>query len=376
MATFGVIDLYNLYYRAAKGVTGDAFTRAGMGLQTCFLGMRKLMMEMGCDHLVVCAEGHSWRYDHYPQYKASRRIERAKMTLQEREEDEIIRLTLTDFIKYLQNDTRVTLLLCDVAEGDDMIARFIKLHPNDEHILMSSDSDFIQLLDHNVTIYDAMLVRLITTEGVTDWKGREMVFEVKSDGKLKIKGVVSEVKAQHDKEQRAKAREDKSYEPVPFSWSIDDEWWKRALFTKCVRGDKGDGIFSAYPGVRYKGTKNSVGIQQAWDDRHTKGFEFNNFMNQTWKRPTDEVDEDGNAIIENVLVADEIAINTMLIDLTKQPEAVRNEMDLTIVEAIQKEPVADVGTKFLKFCNTNQLPKLAQQAQVMARILNRGYPRG
>ena len=37
----------------------------------------------------------------------------------------------------------------------------------------------------------------------------------------------------------------------------DPEW---LLFEKCMRGDTSDNVFSAYPGVRKKGTKNKVGL--------------------------------------------------------------------------------------------------------------------
>ena len=35
------------------------------------------------------------------------------------------------------------------------------------------------------------------------------------------------------------------------------------LFEKCMRGDTSDNVFSAYPGVRKKGTKNKVGLIEA-----------------------------------------------------------------------------------------------------------------
>ena len=48
------------------------------------------------------------------------------------------------------------------------------------------------------------------------------------------------------------------------------------LFEKCMRGDTSDNVFSAYPGVRTKGTRNKVGLIEAFDDRQTKGFNWNN----------------------------------------------------------------------------------------------------
>ena len=42
------------------------------------------------------------------------------------------------------------------------------------------------------------------------------------------------------------------------------------LFEKCMRGDTSDNVFSAYPGVRTKGTKNKVGLIEAYEDKGLK----------------------------------------------------------------------------------------------------------
>ena len=45
-----------------------------------------------------------------------------------------------------------------------------------------------------------------------------------------------------------------------------------------MRGDPSDNIFSAYPGVRTKGTRNKIGLREAFADRQTKGYTWNNLM--------------------------------------------------------------------------------------------------
>jgi 5'-3' exonuclease len=376
MARFAVIDINNLFYRAAKGVQGDAFTRSGMSLHIAFQSFRKLVMDMGCEHLVICAEGRSWRYKAYPEYKAKRRLEKAARTAAEREDDAVLQAALDDLLLFLSEQTRVTVLRSDNVEGDDFIARFIRLHPNDEHILLSSDSDFIQLIADNVTIYDAMLDRIITKDGVKDGKGRPLVFSINSStGKIKIAGTVDDETERHRREQKLKKKTDPTHEITEFEWSIDDKWWERALFLKMVRGDSGDGIFSAFPGVRYAGTKKKVGIIDAWNDRHEKGFEWNNFMQQTWEKLIGS-NADGEPLTETVKVEDEIARNRSLIDLTQQPKEVVAEMDAVIVNQIQKKPVTNVGMSFLKFCGKHQLARAGQDAAYHGMYLNSGYPMG
>ena len=54
------------------------------------------------------------------------------------------------------------------------------------------------------------------------------------------------------------------------------------LFEKCMRGDTSDNVFSAYPGVRKKGTKNKTGLLEAYADKEKGGFNWNNIMLQRW----------------------------------------------------------------------------------------------
>ena len=49
-----------------------------------------------------------------------------------------------------------------------------------------------------------------------------------------------------------------------------------------MRGDTSDNVFSAYPSVRKKGTRNKVGLLEAFADKNTKGYNWNNPMLQRW----------------------------------------------------------------------------------------------
>ena len=48
------------------------------------------------------------------------------------------------------------------------------------------------------------------------------------------------------------------------------------------RGDTSDNVFSAYPWCPKKGSKNKVGMLEAFADKESKGFNWNNFMLQRW----------------------------------------------------------------------------------------------
>lgn len=407
MARYAIVDVANLFYRARHVVRGDAYTKAGMALSIVFRSLKKLHREFKADHMVFCIEGKSWRYDVFPQYKAKRKLDRmvATSTPAEQEEEEAFMAIMNDFQDFMAEKTRCTVLQSQGVEGDDFIARWIQLHPTDEHFILSGDSDFIQLIAPNVSIYNGVDMRLLTLDGVFDEKGRPCVFEVAgSTGKIKVGLPVEEARAKHEKEQKAKERahmqaerdrqksfeafqkqkalDEPGYTPIrfvaapydwqEFDWKPEPEWWRKALFVKLVRGDTGDGIFSAYPGVRYQGSKNKVGICEAWDDRGAQGYNWNNFMLQRWEKLVGS-DSDGNAIKKEVRVLDEFKFNESLIDLTQQPDRVKDLMDEVIVQAAQKVPVGNVGIHFLRFCDRNGLPALAKEASDHAAYLNAPY---
>jgi hypothetical protein len=420
---FVLIDAANLFNRAHHVCGGDPYTKAGMALHIIFNSLDKAFRQHGANHLVLCGEGRSWRYDFYPQYKAKRKLLRETQSPKEKEEQEVFYDVLKDFVEFMAENTKCTVLQTQGAEADDLIARFIQLHPNDEHMILSGDSDMVQLIAPNVTIYNGVTNHLVTHTGVFDERGREMVFTVKpGDGKLKIGQTLEEAtkaKKKEDATNLRKARDEElliertaktlraNYDKLikegedgiklveaktlwekadkdlnkakmntlqmkaeadkPFEFTFDKEFAKRALFIKCVRGDTGDGVFSAYPGVRYQGSAKKVGIEDAWQDRENKGFHWNNFMLQRW----DRLEPDGSTV--DVRVLDEYERNVKLIDLTAQPDDVKDLLDRCIIEGIQKEPVGNVGIHFLRFCKKHDLNRIAERAADHSRYLNAPY---
>lgn len=357
-----ICDLANLFFRSRHGAQGDSFTKVGLSLHIIFRSLRSIYQETKADHIVFCCEGSSWRYAAYPQYKAKRKLDKLSKTQKEKDEDELFMEVLNDLTNFLSEKTRTTVLQSDGVEGDDFVARWIQNHPEDEHIILSGDSDFVQLLAPNVSIWDAVHDRKLTTEGVFKiTNGEPMIYYVdSSSGKIKVPTTL--------KEAQKKAKKD----GATFEFNPEPEYWKKALFVKIIRGDVGDGIFSAYPGVRYKGSSKKVGITEAWQDRKEKGFDWNNFMLQTWEKYTGK-DENGEKITEDVRVLDEFRFNESLIDLTKQPDEIKELMDIVIEQAKQKEPVGQVGIHFLKFCDKHQLVSLSREANDHAKYLNRAY---
>jgi len=133
------------------------------------------------------------------------------------------------------------------------------------------------------------------------------------------------------------------------------------LFEKAMRGDPSDNIFSAFPGVRTKGTKNKVGLTEAFEDKDLKGYAWNNLMLSKW------VDAEG----KEHRVLDDYNRNMQLVDLHAQPEAIVEELDQTIQQSkAENKSITQVGIRFMKFCAKYDLQKITEQAQLYVEPFN------
>jgi len=323
-----LIDTANMFFRARHVAfrANDPWEKVGYALHISMAAINKVAKKFDADHVVFCLEGRSWRKDHYTPYKANRKAARDALTEAQQEEEQLFWSTFDDFNKYLQDKTNCSVLREPDAEADDLIARWIHLHPDDEHVIISSDSDFYQLLSDKVKQFNGITDHLITIEGIFDSKGKKVL----------------------DK----KTKEPKA---IP-----DPEW---LLFEKCMRGDSSDNVFSAYPGVRKKGTKNKVGLLEAFEDRVKQGYAWNNMMLQRW------TDHNG----DEHRVLDDYNRNRQLIDLCAQPDDVKDRVDQAIISQVTNKDIGQVGSKFLKFCGKYELSRLSDQAEQYGRWLNQRY---
>jgi hypothetical protein len=131
-----------------------------------------------------------------------------------------------------------------------------------------------------------------------------------------------------------------------------------------MRGDTSDNVFSAYPGVREKGTKNKVGLREAYGDRESKGYSWNNLMLQRWS------DHEG----KEHRVLEDYERNRILIDLSAQPDEIKAIITETITTATSaNKNISQVGIRLIKFCNLYDLKKISDQAQAYAEPLNARY---
>ncbi|MCX7593176.1 MAG: hypothetical protein N2235_05350 [Fischerella sp.] len=331
MKTFLIIDAANLFFRARHAINpkADLWDKLGFAMHVTLNSVASCWRDHRADHVIFCFEGRSWRKDFYPPYKRNRAEARAAMSEQEQEEDRLFFAAFDDLKKFLIERSNCTVLQHERLEADDFIGGWCQNHPDDTNIIISTDTDFYQLISKNVKQYNGIEERLITHEGIFDKKGNPVL----------------------DK---------KTKEPLP---APDPEW---LLFEKCMRGDKTDNIFSAYPGVREKGSKNKVGLREAFEDRNKRGFAWNNLMLQKW---TDHNDEEHRVLTD-------YNRNRTLIDLQAQPDDIKRIINEVIQNQCVPQNKPMVGAYFLKFCAKYELKKISEFSDRYIDFLTASYPRG
>jgi 5'-3' exonuclease len=323
-----LVDTANTFFRARHVINGDADIKLGMAFHITLNSVRKAWQDFNGTHVIFFLEGRSWRKDFYKPYKAQRAAARAAHTEKEADEEKIFWEAFDTFKDFIADKTNCTVLQHPQLEADDLIAGWVQAHPNDDHIIISTDTDFVQLLAPNVKQYNGVSETTITDKGIFDAKGKLVIDK---------------------KTQLPKA--------VP-----DPEW---LLFEKCMRGDTSDNVFSAYPGVRTKGSSKKVGLMEAFEDRNDKGFAWNNLMLQRW------VDHNG----DEHRVLEDYERNRRLIDLSHQPDDIKAIIKETIATSTAaNKNISQVGIKLMKFCNLYDLRKIVDQAASYAEPLNARYP--
>ena len=324
---YALIDTANTFFRARHIASrnSDAWEKVGMALHLTMASTNQIVKRFGIDHVVFCLEGRSFRKDLYAPYKKNRVVDTMSQTEAEVEENKLFWETYDTFLNYLREKTNCSVLRDPKAEADDLIARFIHLHPADNHYIISTDTDYDQLINDKVVRFNGVGNELVTINGYFKENGKPVL----------------------DKEKKPKLLEDPQY----------------GLFKKLVRGDSGDNVFAAYPGAREIGSKNKVGIREAFEDRNKMGFNYNNFMLQRF------TDHEG---VEH-RVRDDFERNRTLIDLTAQPDDIKLSVDTNIREGVRRTTIPQVGIHLMKFAGKYDLNKIADNAETYARWLNSPY---
>jgi len=298
-----VFDIPNIAYEVAAvnkphssnaNFGSDDATMAGLCMHILFTRVQKFFREHNPDYVVFAFENrNNWRKDYTASpdcvsknaYKANRVYDSSM---------EYYFKMLNAFKETCTHHTSIICLSAEGLEGDDLIAGYTQLYAKDDHevIVISGDKDFLQLLKNPN-------VRLLNQR----------------DGKFRN-------------------------QPGDKIYFDNLDYF---IFQKCIRGDKKDYVFSAFPNVR------ETRLKKAFTDP----YEMTKLMEEQW-----DAEIDGKTI--TYTVKDLYEENKLLLDLTKQPEEVRQYM----FEIIKNE-VENLGKysnfHFLKFLGQFELKKIAEE---------------
>jgi 5'-3' exonuclease len=142
-----ILDGYNLMHRARFGMKGENST-----IFTFFRSLRPLIETLSPDKVYLVLEGipiHRQMLD--PEYKANRRLEEGTPQWDEMAE---FRRQKRIIINLLEN-LPITIARHPDLECDDTIASLVDYHSEDQCVVVSTDTDFIQLLNRqNVELFN------------------------------------------------------------------------------------------------------------------------------------------------------------------------------------------------------------------------------
>lgn len=304
-----VIDAGNILYRTFYvHKDEDDVTIAGMAALAAILTINKYFkMHKPCK-VIMAFDRHSWRKDYTagPQcitakgYKANRR---QNMTPKEEARYKLFLEHVEEFEEMVREHTSIMAIADDGLEADDVIASICQtlpiIEPDAEVIILSQDKDLIQLLRHsNVTLIDPATGKPRT---LSDWEGDANYF----------------------------------------------------IFEKCIRGDAGDNVQSAYPRIR------STRIRKAYED----DFEKANVMEHEWELPI------GDGETKTVVVKDLFKENQLLMDLSEQPDDIQKRMVTAVLTGL-RNPGQYNHFNFLRFLGKYEMKRIAQNVDSYVPMLS------
>jgi len=298
-----VLDISNLLYRnfyANKGE--DDITIAGLAQHQALTTLNKYFKAHQPDKVVMVYDRPNWRKIYTKSdecvsgklYKGNRRKD---MTASERKKYEQFLEHLSEFENLMKHHTSVICLAAEGLEADDLAAGFVQMYSADnEIVVISTDKDYIQLLGFpNTTLINPATDEPRTLE---DWDGDAELF----------------------------------------------------MFEKCIRGDAGDNVQSAFPRVR------RTRILKAWNDP----LERVNMLHETW------TNQEGKEMLVKTVFKE----NELLMDLRKQPKKYRDLMKSTI-EVEMKNPGNYSYFHFISFLGKYKMKKVSERAENYAQMLSR-----
>ncbi|MEM2159632.1 MAG: hypothetical protein QXN55_01605 [Candidatus Nitrosotenuis sp.] len=259
-----IFDTANVLFRVAaahgKYSSGTPEEKAGLAMHVSLNVFLKYFRMFQPDQIALTFEGvNNWRKEYTKSAACvSKRVYKANRVKDPAMEPYFA--LMKSFERLVREHTSLVCLSAPEVEGDDLFAGYVQrfTEEGDEVIGISGDKDFVQLLKHPK-------FRLINPD----------------DGKDRV-----------------------CADPLLF------------MFEKCMRGDAGDNVMSAYPRVR------KTRLEKAYNDE----YELIQLMQEQWQGPH-PTDPEQTLTFK---VQDLFIENILLMDLEAQPAHIRDIIRTTL----------------------------------------------
>lgn len=282
-----------------NGITED-IQLAGLAHYIALATLNKYYNRFTPDQVVLTFDRSNWRkqYTKSPEcisgaiYKGTRR-----QNMTDKQQDAFARFCehINEFEDLTRAHTGMVVLSGELLEADDLIGGVVQEYVGTHNIvIVSADQDMMQFLRHdNVALIDP-----------AGGNARSLV-----------------------------------------DYKMDADFF---MFQKCIRGDTGDNVKSAFPKVRM------TRIEKAYSDP----FEYDKLMKEEWT----------NADGKKMVVGELFKENRMLMDLQAQPAHIKEHIITTVREGFAN-PGKYNHFSFLKFCGKFGLRKVADSLHIYQRML-------
>jgi len=152
-----IVDMLNMYYRAY--IVDPSLSANGQpigGIKGTLKILQKLLREVNPTKVYVCwdgREGSSKRRD--TEYKEGRKPIRLNRDIRTMSDEQELQNKIWQQVRLVEyiNNMPISQIMIDYTEADDVIATLCNFHKNENKIIVSSDKDFIQLLDDKTLLF-------------------------------------------------------------------------------------------------------------------------------------------------------------------------------------------------------------------------------
>lgn len=322
-----IFDVSNVLYRTFfANKQHDVDTSTGLANHTALMSLNKFYKQFKPHKVIMAFDRGSWRKDYTRSdecisgkpYKGNRR---QKMTPAEKEKFMRFIAHVNELEEIMREYTSVVCLGADGLEADDLIAGFCEAYgwdTDDEIIIISRDRDLAQLLG----------------EGKDKIYSNIMQYDPFSGKEITVKTAIYDL------------LKEKKEGAVPEDLLHVDFF----LYAKGLRGDAGDHVQSACPGIQKKR------IFASYRDP----YEQQKVLHKTWK------DENGREMVVKKLYNE----GQLLMNLRKQPEEYRRLMFETILHEMENPGKFDYF-RFLQFLGKYDMDRIADNLENFIPMLSR-----